>query len=80
MKSITIVNNKVISLRTYLDAWKILRSIPSDQRKETMLDSSLETWWPVSAERCLQQYTNAVHDRINGRASGKYIISDFLNT
>ena len=65
MKVIVINSNKRISLRTYINAWKALKAIPSDQRDHITVKESLCTWYPVTVTECLKQYTDGVHDRIN---------------
>lgn len=71
MKAITITNDKRISITTYVNAWKIVRSNPLD----TMYKDSLTTWWPVSGKDIIQQYRDGIHDRINQRAKGRYLIA-----
>jgi hypothetical protein len=65
---ITINNNKTITLTNYVNAWKTLKAMPQEQRERTMVKESLSTWWPVTAEKCYQQYIHALHDRINKRS------------
>jgi|GEM_PF-6447669 len=78
MRTVQINNNKHITLANYLKAWKILKSIPKDKIDVIEIKESLTTWYPVTARECLKQYTDAVHDRINGRMYGKYKPVDIL--
>jgi hypothetical protein len=78
MKQVTINNNKKITLKTYLRAWRILRSIPAEKRPLIECKEGLTTWYPVTAAEVLRQYQDALMDRINGRANGLYLIKDFV--
>lgn len=75
--TIGIHSGKSIRLSTYLKAWRTLRAMTEEKRRNTELKDSLTTWWPVTAQECLQQYIDSVHDRINLRAEGKCLIAKF---
>lgn len=72
MKLVKIHSEKYISLKNYVQAWKILKSVPEKERDLVEVKESLCTWWPVSVKECLKQYTSGIHDRINLKASGKF--------
>ena len=68
MKNCIVINNgKRISITTYVNAWKIIRSNPLD----TMYKEGLTTWWAVNGHDLIRQYREGIHDRINQRAMGK---------
>lgn len=75
---IGIHSGKQITLKTYLRAWKVLRSMSEDQRRTTELVDSLCTWYPVTAQECYRQYISGVHDRINLRMKGQCLISNMI--
>lgn len=79
MKTIQIHSNKQISLSMYLTAWKTLKQIPIESRNTLEVKESLCTWWPVTVNECLKQYSDAVHDRINQRVNGKYLPINFIS-
>lgn len=68
MKVITLPNGHAVSLRCYVDSWKILLTLPPSQQVTGW------SWYPESAGEILRNISFGVHDRINQRgqlAQGK---------